>query len=171
MKLWEILANNNPGVGSALIILCAAMPETRGGGDLDLDANWHGPERTIPPHNVSPGPMPEEYPSVAHRTIGRWAGDPIALVGDYAEPDDLPEEYNADLIYTACGWENEDDKLNTINQMIDSDLHYEEIERARNMPIYTDITDDVCRVIEHELQGKFEGEGWRSFVPMQNTRG
>ena len=45
LKLWELLANP-PGVGAALIILTAAMPEVRGGGDL------------------KPDPI-----------IGRWAGD------------------------------------------------------------------------------------------------
>ena len=44
MKLWEQLANH-PGTGAALIILTAAMPERRGGGDFDLTENWHGPER------------------------------------------------------------------------------------------------------------------------------
>ena len=44
LKLWEQLANH-PGTGAALIILCAAQPESRGGGDLDMDENWHGPER------------------------------------------------------------------------------------------------------------------------------
>ena len=75
-KLGEQLGTY-PGVGSALIILCAAMPEVRGGGDLDLDENWHGPERSGGP----PGPMPDDYPAIAHSTIGRWAGDRIALVG------------------------------------------------------------------------------------------
>ena len=28
---------------------------------------------------------------------------------------------------------------------------------------YTDISEEVCRVIEEELGGKFEGDGWRSF--------
>lgn len=78
LKLWEQLANH-PGTGAALIILCAAMPEARGGGDFDLDANWHGPEReaAMKAHKIdgcTPGPMPEDYPTVAKRTIGRWAG-------------------------------------------------------------------------------------------------
>jgi len=136
LKLWEQLANH-PGTGAALIILCAAMPEARGGGDFDLEENWHGPERTIPPYNASPGPMPESYPEIARRTIGRWAGDRIALVGDYAEDSDLSEEFKASEIYDQCG-EN---------------------------GTYTDISDDVCAVIEHELNGKFEGDdGLREFV-------
>ena len=33
--------------------------------------------------------------------------------------------------------------------------------------INTDISADVCRVIEHELQGKFSGTGWRDWSPNQ----
>lgn len=122
-KLWEQLAN---GVGDALIILCAAMPEHRGGGDLDLLENWHGTERTFPEHNLGPGPMPNTYPGIASRTIGRWAGDRIALVGDYAKAGDLPRKYKADKIYEECPG------------------------------TYKDITDDVAAVIEHELGMVFE---------------
>lgn len=138
LKLWEQVANH-PATGTALTILCAAMSEPRGGGDLDMDKNWHGPERDMsnPAHHCSPGPMPEDYAVIAKRTIGRWAGDRIALVGDYAEDSDLPNSpIPASQIYTQCC---EDE--------------------------FTDITDDVCRVIEHELNGKFEGDGWRKFVP------
>ncbi len=133
-KLWEQLANH-PGTGAALIVLCAAMPEARGGGDFDLDENWHGAERTFPKHHISPGPMPEAYPVIAKRTIGRWAGDKIALVGDYAEDSDLAAVYQASTIYGECK------------------------EGGR----YTDITDDLAKVIEHELRGKFVGDGWKEF--------
>ncbi len=132
-KLWEQLANH-PGTGSALIILCAAHREQRGGGDLDLSKNWHGPERKFPENNTSPGPMPTGYNAIAHRTIGRWAGDRIALVGDYAEDSDLPKRFKCSMIY-------------------------KDITADR----YKDISDDVCAVIEHELQGKFEGGGWRAW--------
>ena len=35
--------------------------------------------------------MPDEYPAIAARTIGRWAGDRIALIGDYAQDGDIKE--------------------------------------------------------------------------------
>lgn len=133
LKLWEQLANT-PGVGAALIVLTAAMPEPRGGGDFDLGLNWHGPERAA--RTSSPGPMPEHYPNIAKRVIGRWAGDRIAIVGDYAKDTDLPDEFKASGIFGQCGEYGE----------------------------YADITDDVCAVIEHELKGKFTGDGWRDFV-------
>ena len=145
LKLWEQLANH-PGTGAALIVLCAAMPEPRGGGDFDLDENWHGPERTFPEHNVDPAPMPEAYPVIAKRTIGRWAGDRIALIGDYAEKGDLPPRFHADTIYARCSesWgkdEGEDPK-----------------------EAFKDVSDDVAKVIEHELNGKYTGTGWKHWA-------
>ncbi len=135
LKLWEQLANH-PSTGGALVILLAAQREPRGGGDFDMEENWHGPERIFPKHNATPGPMPEDYPSLAARTIGRWAGDRIALVGDYAEDSDLPEEFKASEIFHEC----------------------------REGGSYTDITEMVAKVIEHELNGHYEGDGWREFV-------
>lgn len=142
LKLWEQIANH-PGVGAALVILCADMPEPRGGGDFDLDDNWHGPERTFPEHNAGPGPMPTAYPNVARQTIGRWAGDRIALVGDYAAQGDR------------CGW----------NPATQQPLYLDCGPDDDGTPgLYTDITDLVCAVIEHELSGRYEGDGWRDFV-------
>lgn len=118
------------------------MPQRRGGGDLDLEANWHGKERVFPEHSGTPGPMPTDYPSIAARTIGRWAGDRIAMVGDYAEDSDLAPEHEAGSIYTACG-----------------------------DGTFTDVSDDVCAVISHELQGEFVkgnyGNEWKEAE--QNT--
>lgn len=110
LKLWEILASDH--VGKALIILTAAMPEARGGGDLE-----------------------------ENHIIGRWAGDQIAIVGDYAEDDDLPNSpVPASAIYGLCD------------------------EDETNEDAFKDVTDAVCAVIETELEGKFVGEGWRKFV-------
>lgn len=133
-KLWEQLAAY-PGTGAAMVILCAAMPEARGGGDLDLDDNWHGPERDVyGAHGGCPGPMPDDYPAIARRTIGRWAGDRIALVGDYAEDGDLPNSpVPASDIYGLCSNE------------------------------WLDVSQDVARVIEHELNGRFVGSGWKDW--------
>jgi hypothetical protein len=35
------------------------------------------------------------------------------------------------------------------------------------MPLYADITDDVARVIEHELCGVYEGEGWKQWKSLR----
>ena len=153
------------------------MPEPRGGGDLDLDENWHGPERTLE-HNISPGPMPEDYPAIARRTIGRWAGGRIALVGDYAEWSDLVPDDHAELIYDLCTTEEERQEevaclAKQIGEAQEKDLYTheqtiqewkEKLDCLAEAPLYKDISDDVCAVIEHELRGEFQGEGLRDFV-------
>ena len=151
LKLWEQLANH-PGTGAALITLCAAMPESRGGGDLSLYSD------------------DENYDAIAARTIGRWAGDRIALVGDYAERSDLPLEDDADLIYHLCCSENEIRSCAAYWEKCEwtddpeTKAHYaDKAHRLRAAEPYTDITDDVCAVIEYELQGRFVGSGWREF--------
>ena len=105
-------------------------------------------------HGMQPGPMPEEYPAIAARTIGRWYGDQIAMVGDYADDADVKKIVNPDpawppfsQIYGLCRSPEED-----------------QVEG-----VFTDITDDVCKVIEHELGGRFVGGGWRSFITINDT--
>jgi hypothetical protein len=161
LKLWEQLANH-PSTGTALIILCAAMPEPRGGGDLDTDD-----EREDPLVKDLKEAAGVSYSEIAKRTIGRWAGDRIALVGDYAERDDLPAEDNADIIYDLCG--SDADRWSSIEHYRkyaeDTGLakYKDKADRLAAAQLYRDITDDVCAVIEHELQGKFKGDGWRDF--------
>lgn len=179
LKLWEQAANF-PGTPCALLILTAAYYEKRGGGDLDLDENWHGRERTFPEYNTSAAPFAkEDYPKIAAATLGRWAGDRIAIVGDYAEDSDLAPEHKASTIYNRCHAETEtryaDGPIEgkyghwiDANAIYDGEPHphagkwsyQEEIAPSE----FTDITDMVCAVIEHELQGKFIGEGWKDFV-------
>jgi hypothetical protein len=167
LKLWEQLASH-PGTGAALIILCAAMPEQRGGGDLDLGDE----EGFVGDLKKAAG---QSYAEIAKRTIGRWAGDRIALIGDYAERGDLKPRDNADIIYDLCTTDEE--KLSIV---ADFRKHAQEIRdagdphgaaaviedkanRLANAQLYKDISDDVCAVIEHELRGKFSGDGWREF--------
>ncbi len=106
---------NHPSTGTALIPLLACS-NGRGGGDL------------------------QENP-----LIGRWAGDRIAIIGDYAEETDLPKKFRASAIYDACRGQDEDDE--------------------GGAGYYKDITEGVCELLEKELEGKFKGDGWRSFEP------
>ncbi len=138
LKLWEQLASH-PGTGAALIPLLAC-PIRRGGGDLDVEQNWHGPERKFPEHNLTPGPMPEDYEVIAKMVIGRWAGDRLAIVGDYADDEDLDAEHKASTIYKRCRDPVPDEVLEG--------------------PLFKDISTYVARVIEHELGGKYTGKGW-----------
>lgn len=166
LKLWEQVATHT-GTGTALIILCAAMPEQRGGGDLDLDEEEGFAGDLKKAAGVS-------YAEVAKRTIGRWTGDRIALIGDYAERDDLKPKDNADLIYDLCC--GDEDRLNQVahlNQLAretGKQEYADKADRLAKAQLYRDISDDVCLVIEHELRGKFGGEGWRHFDYITNEK-
>lgn len=151
LKLWEQLANH-PGTGAALIVLCAAMPEARGGGDFDLETNWHGPDRV---DFTREGPaLSSDYRAIAARTIGRWAGDRIALIGDYADDGDLgdrPLPCPVSKIMEHCSDPGEID---------DADP-----DAPKPDELWADVTADVRAVIEHELGGRYEGDGWMRWVP------
>jgi hypothetical protein len=144
LKLGEMIYNS--GVGAGLVILTAAYRERRGGGDLDLVENWHGPERTFP----------EPYPAIAQRTCGRWAGDRIAIVGDYATDSDLPPEFEASKIYSLCNSREDIDDPEYLERLAEDGITPDQF--------FTDISEDVCAVLEHELRGSFIGTGWRTFV-------
>lgn len=108
LKLME-QASIFPGTGTALLLLLASSNKRRGGGD----------------------------PDDGHAVVGRWAGDRIVMIGQYAEDGDFPVregELGASKIY--------------------EDLKYS----------YKDISDEVCAVLEHEIGGKFVGDDWRDFV-------
>lgn len=136
------------------------MPEQRGGGDLDVGDE----EGFVGDLKKAAG---QSYTEIAKRTIGRWAGDRIALVGDYAERGDLPLEDDADLIYNLCA--SDKDRLRKVTHLkklaeeTGKQEYAEKAVRLANAQLYRDISDDVCAVIEHELQGKFTGERWRDF--------
>jgi hypothetical protein len=104
LKLYEQAASRE-GVCAAVCMLLAAS-NGRGGGDFP------------------------DAPGV----IGRWVGDRVVWVGDYAEPGDVPG-FNAPAIYAAC----------------------------RDVPTdgWTDITPLVARALERTFQFTFAGEGWR----------
>lgn len=124
LKLREQLANS-PGTGAALIVLTTAMPERRGGGDFNEDP-----------------------------IIGRWAGDRIALVGDYAEDSDIPNSpVPASKIHNLC-----------VSEKYRKDLDPEVQELVDKYGWFNDVSEQVCEVIERELYGKYTGTGWRDFT-------
>lgn len=139
LKLWEQLATH-PGTTAALVILTAAMPQSRGGDITDNE-------------------------SADEKVVGRWAGDRIALIGDYAERDDLKPEDNADLIYNLC--DSEDRVWNTIARREESGQQEYAARLQKELDekgVYTDVSEGVAKVIERELGGHYEGDGWRTFV-------
>lgn len=136
LKLWEQLANTSPGVGAALIALLA-VSNGRGGGDLDDSYNYDG----------------------ATGVIGRWGGDRIAIVGDYAENYDLdhavfgPGDPEPESIYART--DREGDGTPAYPEGV-----------TPGLPLYTDITDMVLPLLLQELNLKIEtADGWRKIVP------
>ena len=95
--------NSEGGTMAALLILLACS-NGRGGGDIE-----------------------------PHPLVGAWAGDQIAVVGDYAEDRDLPPQFRASTIYEKCE---------------DGDA-------------YENITDQVKPLVEKACSVAITGEGWR----------
>lgn len=95
-----------------------------------------------------------DYPTGYDDVIGRWAGDRIAIVGDYASPSDLAPEHEADTIYSRC-YSAEVDELEA---QFDEAVKYRDWESAKvwadmliraNTPErFTDISNEVAGVIE-----------------------
>lgn len=112
LKLWEQAGNGEGGVGSALIALLACS-NGRGGGDFQEENDTAG-------------------------VIGRWAGDRIAIIGDYAEPEDLAPEHRAELIYAACRGKP-----------------------AEGMEPFRDISEEVALLLGREFGLSYTGDGWR----------
>lgn len=144
LKLWEQV-NNPPGTPVALFILTAAMPVPRGGGDLQ-----------------------------PHPAIGRWAGDRVFTIGDYAEDSDVPRsKIPASVLYSLCHSSDElDDQRSHLRKMMNTQKcpgqrdHYRKLLRQlRGKEPFNDISDMVAEVIERECMGKFSGDGWRQWIP------
>ena len=98
------------GIGAALILLLAAS-NGRGGGDFSAESS---------------------------DVVGRWAGDRLAIVGDYAEPGDLAPEHKAAEIYR-----------HTLG--------------AEKRPTggWKDISAKVARAIARENGVRYTGTGWK----------
>lgn len=77
-KLWEQLSYGSPGGPADALMILLAVSNGRGGGDFDFAH-----------------PLADEY-------IGRWGGDEIAIVGNYADDNDLEERHLASSIYSRC---------------------------------------------------------------------
>jgi len=110
LKLWEQL--NSTGGTMAALFLLLACSNGRGGGDIR--------------------PQDPELQAIVDEMVGRWAGDEIAVVGDYAEDTDLRLQHRAESIYRRC-----------------------------SNGEFKDISDDILPVVEFACGVKITGEGWR----------
>jgi hypothetical protein len=127
LKLVEQAGSGPGGVGSALIVLLAAS-NSYGGGDF-----------------CAPDP---------NEVVGRWAGDRVAIVGDYAEPEDLVPGHEAELVYDLCAAREE--VLERAARLIDYAKrsgrreHAERASRLREREPYRDVTPLVRAFLERE---------------------
>lgn len=110
LELWEQGSPSRaPGVQTALFAAVTAMPEQRGGGDFD-----------------------------PHPWIGRWVGDRVVIVGDYAEDDDIPNSpIPASEIYAACSGDE---------------------------GAFADVSELAVQWLEQAFEGRFTGDGWRRWT-------
>jgi hypothetical protein len=99
------------GIKDALHLLLA-VSNGRGGGDFRVDSDM----------------------------VGRWGGDRIAVVGDYAVDGDLKKKHKASTIYYRCCPEEDDDDVKG--------------------PTFRDITDELIPVLEEVFGVTYSGSGW-----------
>lgn len=101
-----------------------------------------------------------------HHLIGSWAGDSIALIGDYAEPNDVPSCLDSRLLYSICGYvahQKDIDYLeNEIPEEIKGDKRQRELARLKSMAeLWTNISDQVRdMMITNFPDIRYTGEGW-----------
>jgi len=145
---------------TALAILLA-VSNGRGGGDYHAD---------------------EQDPSLGE-WVGRWGGDRIAVVGDYAEDGDLAPEHHAGAIWTACTNAREGGMLPLAERIAENETKrptygdyvdgWNEKERAieEMQPPYRNISAEMRRVIEADGYTHFEVETWttRSMDGVETT--
>lgn len=136
LKLWEQLANH-PGTSAALVVLLGA---SNGYGSGDLSTEGH-PEWT--------------------QVIGRWAGDRLAIIGDYAEPTDLPPEFEADSIYGRCIHPS-DRVMVKGPDGIDHPCYRDADDKLVpwDSTVYLEISDLVKPILAHHLGGSYTSERW-----------
>lgn len=85
LKLMEF-GTSGSGTMLGLAVLLAAS-NGRGGGDLHIWTPSADDPRGYQPYGGTPTP---ERQRLYDEYVGRWAGDRIAIIGDYAEAGDFP---------------------------------------------------------------------------------
>lgn len=138
--------NSQGGVMAALHILLACS-NGRGGGDIE-----------------------------EHEMVGRWAGDRVAVVGDYAEDGDLAPEHQAALIHDLCGTEEARQRVaeyrrerareaREAGDIEKAEEHESYARRLESLPLYRDISDEVVPLVEAACEVSISGTGWRNKEP------
>jgi hypothetical protein len=144
-KQWEQIASMASVPQALYALLCTS--NHRGGGDLDG-------EEYYTKNGVN-----------AAGVLGRWAGDPIAIIGDYSEDYDLPRRpYNEALWHYCCEIRARQDPEYTPDDEDPEDIAEFQTGRKR-FGKWTDITELVIPVLEKNLGVIIytePGHTWRS---------
>lgn len=158
LKLREQTDSGPGGTATALIVLLA-VSSGRGGGDL-----------TVPDEN--------------NTIVGRWGGDRIAIVGDYEEPEDLPNEPLGGYIYKLCiradstAEEHLEDAYDMLKYVQDYPERHQNgevialghfIEALKNGDTFTDITEMVGRYMMAEGIAEYTPSSWGGMNRNQPT--
>lgn len=145
LKLCE-QSGSRAGVSAALMLLLACS-NGRGGGDIDL---------------------PEEMAGY-REVIGRWAGDRIAVVGDYAKDTDFPYEGKVSLLYIQTySLEQLAECQQYYASRIDDPVwadhrdRYLDVLALRSSDLFNDITPSVKPILEYELGIRYRPASWSS---------
>lgn len=133
-------------------MLLLACSNGRGGGDVDL---------------------PEEMAGY-REVIGRWAGDRIAVVGDYAKDRDFPYEGKVSLLYLLCSTPEELAEMReywTERAAKEENPEYRDVflDRLSIRPsdLFNDISPAIRPVLAYTLGVRYTGSGWLDVVEVQ----
>ena len=178
LKLVEQGLSGPGGIPTALHVLLA-VSNGRGGGDYNAGINY----RSTTPDEVPEGAeVVGEYggrvtwvertpfADLAESVVGRWGGDRIAIIGDYAQYEDLPEGM-APLAYALCS--DEEGVRETIAHLRERGHEDEAIALTAQLDTYGTFA-DITPMVRDYLEGcdayyhtfrYGDGSGWvdRSF--------
>jgi len=67
-----------------------------------VGVEWSTPDALFMLLASSNGQGSGDFQDDANNMVGRWAGDKIVVIGDYANREELPMQFGADSIYGLC---------------------------------------------------------------------
>jgi hypothetical protein len=111
--------------------------------------------------------------------IGRWVGDRVVIVGDYAESGDIPGIEHPEIIYALCKPPTEIKDIAEYYRKLAKESEEKEKkdeyqERASLLDAskpYKDISDKLISLVEREADVKFKNkDGWRHFEGKRNEK-
>lgn len=139
---------------------------------IEIVTSWSVPAALVGLIAVDPNNQPADLAN--NKDTGRWAGDRILLIGDYAENTDLPGWDGPPLseLYGLCD-NSEEPTLEGLMKIYEPDtarsIYPKELERWRERSAagaYTEVT--PLGLVEQGASVRFnvKDEGWRTFIPV-----